>query len=157
MSLKEIKRNPWPYAIIAYFVVFISAMTTWVVVAMGNDMDLVRKDYYEHEIRFQQQIDKVQRTAREAKGTTVKYDFEAQQMNIALPMNSDQTARGSIKLYRPSNARLDQTITLAVDNNGRQSLPTDSLQPGFWRVQISWNSGGEDYYFEQPIVVAPKS
>ena len=51
-------RNPWPYAIIAWFVIFITAMTVWAVVATRNSMDLVRKDYYEEELRHQQQIER---------------------------------------------------------------------------------------------------
>ena len=39
-SLRQ--RNPWPFAIVLFFVVFISSMAAWITVAVRNDMDLVR-------------------------------------------------------------------------------------------------------------------
>ena len=156
MNWNTIRSNPWPYAIIGYFVIFISAMSAWVVVAVRNDMDLVRDDYYEHEIRYQQQLDSLNRTARRAEDVSVAYNYEAQRVEIKLPFSAKEIPEGKIKFYRPSDATKDKVVNLALDTNGRQTVPTEALQGGFWRVQISWKTNGEDYYFEQPVVVSPK-
>ena len=55
-------RNPWPIAIVSYFIIFIAFIAWFITFAMRQKMDLVRDDYYDQEIRFQQQIDRVQRT-----------------------------------------------------------------------------------------------
>src|ERR1043166_2848691 len=45
-------RNPWPTAIIGYFVVFISFLIGFVAFASRQKVDLVQKDYYAEEILF---------------------------------------------------------------------------------------------------------
>ena len=42
MNLQTIRTNPWPYAIIGWFLLFGSGMAAWVVVAVRNDPELVR-------------------------------------------------------------------------------------------------------------------
>src|SRR5947207_839195 len=61
-TMTKPRRNPWPIAIIAYFAVFISFIVTFIVWASHQRVDLVRADYYEAEIKFQQQIDRVERS-----------------------------------------------------------------------------------------------
>ena len=41
--------NPWPWAIIGFFVVFVSCVFSFVIFATHQPMDLVRQDYYEEE------------------------------------------------------------------------------------------------------------
>ena len=43
--------NPWPYAVIGFFVVFISLIVIFIVFSLGQEIQLVRPDYYEEEIR----------------------------------------------------------------------------------------------------------
>lgn len=155
MNLEKIKRNPWPYAIIAYFVVFITAMACWVVVAMRNNMELVRKDYYEHEIQYQRQIDKAKRTAALGREISITYKMEDNLVEITLPRNENSEPQGIITFYRPSDARLDRSIPVAIDHNGKQLIATGGLEGGLWRVQVSWKAGEEDYYFERPVVLGP--
>jgi hypothetical protein len=155
--IKTLRLNPWPYAIIGYFIVFISAMATWVVVAVRNDMQLVRKDYYEHEIRYQEQLDSMERTRGITKSVSVEYQPLSQCMEISLPARPGRNTSGTIKLYRPSDSSLDRSVILTLDSRGKQRVPAAALSSGLWRVQISWNTAGEDFYFEQPIVIAPRT
>src|SRR6476646_9736469 len=97
------KNNPWPYAIAAYFLVFITGMVAWVSFAMGHNDQLVRPDYYEHEIKYQDHIDSVARTAAVKPNIDVNYDLGKQTIAIHLPVHS---LEGRIQLYRPSDLKL---------------------------------------------------
>ena len=102
--IKKIRNNPWPYAIVAYFALFITGMGSWITFAMRNDMELERTDYYEHEIRFQSQIDRVARTAGFRKQVRLEYVPEQQVLNITLPKAHAMiagTTSGEIHIYRP--------------------------------------------------------
>ncbi|MGZ8939585.1 MAG: FixH family protein, partial [Limisphaerales bacterium] len=84
------KRNYWPHAIIAYFVIFITGVATWVTFAMRHNDQLVRTDYYEHEIKYQNQIDRLARTA--AGVAVIQYDRNIQAILVGLPTNINPQA-----------------------------------------------------------------
>src|SRR5262245_2453479 len=149
------KRNFWPHAIIAYFVLFVAGVVTWIVFAIHHEDQLVRPDYYEHEMRFQQQIDRVARTAALRSAVQIAYHPADQTISLTLPSNhTTETTQGTIQFYRPSDARLDREIKLALDPHGSQTISVADLQAGFWKVHLSWKVGGSDYYFDQPLVLA---
>lgn len=151
------KRNIWPYAIIAYFAVFITGMVTWVAFAMRHDDQLVRPDYYEHEINYQKQIDRISCTAVHAPSARISYDARNQQISLKLPDNIPGTElNGSIHLYRPADARLDQKIPLQILADGSQQVDVSKLQSGFWKVLVSWRVAGREFYLEEPVVILGK-
>src|SRR5262245_20652290 len=103
-----VSRNPWPWAIIAWFLVFGSALGAWVAVALRQNMDLVRADYYEAEIRYQQQVERLQRTARAGQEMHIAYDAARREVALCLPAaHRANQPDGRIHFYRPSNAALD--------------------------------------------------
>src|SRR5688572_10145882 len=117
----NMKRNYWPYAIIGYFVIFITGVVTWVSFAMRHDDQLVRPDYYEHEIKYQNQIDRLARTTPGQ--ASVTYEPRTQTVSVQLPSHlKPHEVQGSIHLYRPSDARLDQKFPLALTEAGTQKL-----------------------------------
>ncbi|MBI5802256.1 MAG: FixH family protein [Verrucomicrobia bacterium] len=148
-------RSPWPYAIIAWFALFGSAMAAWIVVALRQDMDLVRTDYYEHEMRYQQQIDRQARTQPLKSQVKVGYDATLQRITVALPASHATQARGRISIYRPSDAKLDRDLKLSLNPAGEQMLDTKPLRPGLWKVRVQWTVSGEDYFFDQTVILAP--
>jgi nitrogen fixation protein FixH len=145
-------RSPWPIAITALFIVFALYLAGFIVWAVGQKQDLVAADYYEREVRYQDQLDRLHRTALLAPGTTVAFDAAARTCRIALPA-SHAAATGRIHFYRPSNARLDQSFPLALAADGTQVIPTDRLAAGRWKVRVEWQVGGQDFYVEQPLEV----
>ena len=93
MNLQTIRTNPWPYAIIGWFLLFGSGMAAWVVVAVRNDPELVRPDYYEQEIAYQKQIDRLNRTASVRGEVSVAYDYSRNQVTLQLPPTHLSTNR----------------------------------------------------------------
>jgi hypothetical protein len=147
--------NPWPYGIIAFFILLFCGLATVVVIAATHRDSLVSGNYYEQEIHFQNHIDGVAR-AQQA-GATLAFDAAASRFTIALPvalLGSDLS--GQIELYRPSAAGLDQRIRLQPDARGAQTLDLAGLTPGLWVVRVSWNRGKLDYFLDQKIVIAAK-
>jgi nitrogen fixation protein FixH len=151
-------RNLWPLGIILTLVFFFAGTVGLIVMACSQHADLVRPDYYEQELKFQNRIDQVERTHRAATQATVAFDAAAKSIVISLP--PDQAAReltGRIELYRPSAAGLDRTITLAPDPKGVQRLDAAGLAPGLWKVRVSWTVEQKDYYLDQKVVVGSKN
>jgi hypothetical protein len=141
------KRNPWPYAIVAYFVIFITAMTIWIVFAVRNDQQLVRKDYYEQELKFQKDIDGQNRAANV--NVFVNYDAAKQTVTVTLP---GAAATGSIYFYRPSNAKLDCEFTLAL-KNGAQPIDVANFQSGLWKIRLHWTANSAEFRYDKSLVL----
>ena len=150
--------NPWPLGIVLAFAVFIAGTATLVVLACSQRSDLVRADYYEQEILHQQQIDRLERTQRSAPDARVTYDRARARLEVSLPASQAlRGPQGRIHLYRPSAANLDRYIPLDLDASGQQTLDATDLEPGLWRVRVSWSVDQEDFQLDQRLVVEPKS
>jgi hypothetical protein len=146
-------RNLWPYAIIAWFVIFAAAMAAWITVAVRQNMDLVRTDYYEEEVRFQRQLDRLNRTAGIRSEVAINYDAPKREVTLRLPAaHLAALPNGEVHFYRPSNASLDFRVPLAVDAAGLQRIGTETLRGGLWKVRVQWSAAGQDYFFEQVLV-----
>ena len=141
-------------AIIANFVVFIAFIICFTVFASRQKMDLVRHDYYDDEVRYQQQLDRLNRTQPLAPQLAVQYDAARRQITIALPSaHAGKLVTGEIRFYRPSEERLDRDVQLAVDAQGVQRVDARALQAGHWKVRVYWKVDGQEYFFTRPLLV----
>jgi nitrogen fixation protein FixH len=141
------KKNPWPVAIIGYFIVFIGVMATWIAFAVRNDDELVRADYYEHELKFQSEIDRASRGL----AARIKLDYHSTSHSLLVALPREASA-GSIFFYRPSDSKLDREISLTL-TDGAQTLDTRNLQPGLWKVRLTWTADGVEFRHDQALVL----
>lgn len=145
-------RSFWPYAIMIWMALFAAGIFSFIVVAQRNHVDLVGPDYYDQEIKFQQQIDRVANTRAVQREVSIRY--AAGEIDIALPAeHARRNLTGTVQLYRPSDASLDQNVPLAVGETGGQKIDAKTLRPGLWKVRVTWKVGAEEYYFAQSVVV----
>jgi len=150
--------NPWPLGIVVFFAVAICAAVVFVVFCQRHKVDLVTSDYYEEEIRYQDQLDRMHRAASLEAPARVGYDAEAGRLTVNLPPDHlAKTPKGWIQLYRPSSAGLDQKIPLQVDMLGAQVIDVSGLAEGLWHIRVSWSASGADYYYDQKLVVGQKA
>lgn len=150
--------NPWPFGIILAFVLFIAGTAGLVVLACSQRSDLVRADYYDQEVRYQEQLDRMARTRQAAPSTRATYDPVRRCITVVLPADQARAVtQGHIHLYRPSAAHLDRQITLELDATGQQRLDARDLLPGLWKVRVSWQIDRQEFFYEQRLVLDPPS
>ena len=146
-------RNLWPASIVGFFVIAIVFLVTFVAWAMRQREDLVSADYYEREVRYQQQLDSMNRSQNFAAHVLITFDPAWQAVVIKLPKDQRQGASGKVHLYRPSDARLDREMPLALNTDGVQKVDAKNLEGGLWKVRVKWNAGGQEYFLDQPVIV----
>src|SRR5438876_8003501 len=146
-------RNLWPLGIVLAFGIFITGTATLVVLACANKTDLVSADYYEQEIKYQGQLDRVERAKRLDQQASVSYNAGQKQITISLPPEHARNVTGSIHLYRPSAAGLDQRVKLELNTNGAQTIDASQLRAGFWKVKVLWSVGSEEYFIDEKVNV----
>jgi hypothetical protein len=148
--------NPWPVSIIAFFVVALIGCGTFVAYCNRHPADLVAADYYEQEVRYQGQIDRLQHAQQQAQPASVAYDPAARCIRLHLPRTSTPgQATGTIQLYRPSAINLDRQLKLATDAQGAQIIDATGLAAGLWKVRVFWNVGQQAYFMDQKVIIGP--
>jgi nitrogen fixation protein FixH len=147
--------DPWPLSIAAFFTVAIIGCSTFIAFCNRHPADLVAADYYEQEVRYQGQIDSLQRAQARAEQASVAFDAARKRIVVALPPDQFGTnITGTIQLYRPSAVNLDKQFQLAPDAAGVQAIDATTLAPGLWKVRVSWTVDKQDYFLDRKVVVA---
>jgi len=147
-------RNLWPFGILSAFALFIAGTAGLIVLACSHKVDLVSADYYEQEIRFQSQLDRLDRTHKLEQQACVSYDASAQRITISVPVQQAvHSISGQVQLYRPSAAGLDRHVKLAPDSRGFQSVDAAKLLPGLWKVRVLWTVENKEYFIDQSVIV----
>jgi len=148
------KTSFWPYAIIATFVLFAAYIGYMVQQAMRSNVDLVSADYYQQELKHQQRMKAVARTAALPAQVEVNYQSEDQALALQLPTTlASQLSTGKVQFFRPSDQTLDFTVPLQPAADGTQRLSTARLKPGLWRIRLDFEAGGQAYFVEREISV----
>jgi len=149
--------NPWPYALLGFFVLFISLIVFFIVFAVGQDMELVQPDYYEKEMSYQQQIDRENRTRSVRDEVAITYDPQGRAVGIRLPLEHvRKKLTGSIQFYRPSDSRLDHEVALDPGLDGRQRVTVAALTAGLWNLRMLWQVDGVEYFTKRTVIIAAR-
>jgi nitrogen fixation protein FixH len=150
--------NPWPVGIVVFFALAIMGCAGFVAFCSRHPADLVAADYYEQEVRYQAQIDRVLNVSEQARGTAITYDPTAGLIAISIPQTrGEATPVGRVELYRPSSAALDRQLKLEPNANGLQTIDARALQPGLWKVRVTWKVDQKDYFIDKKIIIGSPS
>lgn len=148
------KSNRWPVGITVVYISFLLIVIGIVIFSTYHRVDLVHEDYYEQEIKYQQQIDRINRAA--ALGNTVEwnYDEKLRSVTLSFPKKFNaQKVEGRILFFRPSDARQDKLISLKLSPDNIQVISTNHLIPGLWKLKIFWKVEDMDFYYEGILII----
>ncbi len=147
-------RNLWPLGIVLALGLFAAGTLALIVIASSQRVDLVSADYYEQEIRFQDQLDRLNRTALIGDHVKVAYDAATRRITISLPTeHASADTAGRIQLYRPSATGMDRELALDLDAAGGQSVDAAALLPGLWKVRVHWTARNQEYFADRSVMV----
>jgi hypothetical protein len=138
----------WGVKIAIFYLGFVIMVLASVFFAMNQKVDLVTDNYYEKELKHQEQIDKLQRT--KALNEKTEIQLTEKQIRIKFPVLPDKSnQKNTILFYRPSDLSKDLKIPISTDSLGIQFVPTEKLAKGFWKIKLNWVSNGVEYYDEE--------
>lgn len=143
----RIKGN-WAAGIVILYGGFAVFIVGFLVFASFQKVELVAPDYYEQEIRYEEQLERIRRTKGLPDGLT--WSLAARELTVQFPETlRGKTVSGTIVLYRASDASADRRIPVAIDANLRQIVPLHNLRTGHWRVKLEWKVDSQSYYDEE--------
>lgn len=142
----------WGVRIVILYSGFVAMIVLLVSLTMRENVDLVAKDYYEQELKYQDRIDQIERTRLlneqltwETKDGVIAFDFPE--------AFSAKDLQGKISFFMPADATKDKEWPVQVNEQGMQEIPLNGLSKGVYKMQVFWNASGTDYYNEGVIRV----
>lgn len=143
--MNDRKKSSWPFAIALVYALFAAGMIGVVIFAVRHPSDLVSRDYYQKEIRYQQQIDSEKRAQNDPDAPTVAINDRLCIIHYpGIPPEG-----GAIKLYRPSDEALDRSMPMKLDDQQNQTVDLAGISAGLWRLRLEWTRNGQDYSREE--------
>ncbi len=142
----------WGTGIVLSFIAFIVFILYFVVLSFrdpASNHDLVTEDYYQKELKYQDDLDAAENLEKAGGGMQVVLVEEGLQIQFPEYMEPDQI-QGTVSLYRPSNKQLD--FKTPIQLTARQLLiPKSRLLDGRWDIRVEWTYEGKRYLFQQKL------
>ncbi|MCU7496790.1 MAG: hypothetical protein HF314_10935 [Ignavibacteria bacterium] len=139
----------WGLKIFFLFGAFILGIVSMVAFYMGQEIDLVSKEYYNDEINYQEKLDKLKRTRLLKEN--VKFTFSGENVRITFPKAAEKVVSGKIHFYRPSDSNCDFSFPVQVDSEYNQSVDFHGREKGLWKIEMNWKNGNSEYLEEEMI------
>ena len=138
----------WGNKIALSFILFAAFIGYMVVKAFQEDFDLVAEDYYAQEINYQQKLNKLSNASES--GKEVQVSQKGGEVLLTFP---DKRTSGKIHFYHPSRKIFDRTFEIRLADGLTQKIDRSELMAGSYRVNISWTTGGKEFYQQSRIYI----
>ena len=143
----------WGNKLILVFIGFAGLMATLVYKAVHTPFELVRKEYYQDELRYQ---DKIDGRANAALLSAVSVTEAENALVIQLPKEMNGMAlEGELWLYCKTAAARDIRLPLLPDAQGRVMIERKKLLANQYLLKLSWETADKKYYMEKEITINP--
>jgi nitrogen fixation protein FixH len=129
---------------ILYFVIKVQSNSKY-------DNELVVEEYYKHDARFQEEMERVQNAQDLDQKPIITKTEEG--ITIEFPQNfKANQIKGIVSLYRPSNKKLDFDTPISL-SNPTLLIPKSKLVGGQWDINMEWQYAGKKYLTKEPIYI----
>ena len=139
----------WGYKIMFVYIAFVVGMGFLVYKASSQKFDLVTKDYYDQELKYQQVIDQAANSSRLSAPVTVERNEG--ELKLIFPGEMENKKKlVDFYLYYAADAKKDFRRSFELHENELvQALPVG--MKGMYELKLSWETGGVKYYFEKKL------
>jgi hypothetical protein len=142
----------WGTKLMLVFGCFVAAMIALIVMSMKQKVQLVAKDYYKDELRYQQVINAT--SSANALSTKVTVRKQSGFIIIQLPQEmAGEKVNGTIHFYCAAEAAKDKELQLHINDAAQQQISLQQFLTGNYIIKIEWTHNGKQYYTEQPLTI----
>ena len=142
----------WGYAILIFFICYISLLIFTVMKSLTIDHSLVADDYYQHDITYQKKYDAISNRKFLKSDLDIRYNTGEKELNLDFG-KEDVSVTGKVVFYRASSKRDDFGDEFRLINDRLYKLKTNQLRPGKWKVKVEWRDEEREYYKEEEIYI----
>jgi len=142
----------WGQKLIMVFIVFAIGMIYLVYRCIHVNTDLVTKEYYKDELKYQDVIDGTRMANALSGRVQLNQDNEAITVQLPAEMKNERVS-GKIWFYCAADAKKDRHISIEMDADAMQQISKKVLRPGSYTVKLNWKSNNKNYYTEQTLTI----
>jgi len=135
--------------IVVAFISFAAYIAVLVIVCVRQDVNLVSKDYYRDELKYQEKLDQINNASHLENLPFIEIGNGLAKISF---VKNQHIQKGRLKIQRPSNEKLDRTYSLTPDQS-IQEFNLGNWQPGLYRASVTWTMDDKEYYFEKQIIL----
>lgn len=142
----------WGHKIAIIYGLFMAFMIGMLFLSRGYDHELVTEDYYAQELAYQNKIDAGKNLA--SADFKVKVEMVEGKLRLLFEeMPSTSNLSGEVKLYKPDDERLDETLPLKIQEGTNWMDIDSSNRSGRYKLKLSFQHEGKSFYKEKDLVL----
>jgi len=142
----------WGWKIVILYCSFVAMMLFMVFLSVRENIDLVADNYYEQDLKYETQIQKIKNAKSLQNDISLNYEADKKLLVFEYP-NLEEKLQGNITFFRPSDRKLDFETPIDADSTNKQSISASNLKSGLWRVKIEWSTGKTPFYTEHTVFI----
>jgi hypothetical protein len=144
-----LKKINWGTRIAFIYGCFVLLIAALVYGSMRQRSDLVSKDYYEQELKYQSVI----AASKNQSSLSEPVSISADDMTLTIKFPAEFTEKaiiGNVYFYSPVNEKWDRSFDLVIADN-KMLVPLQKLVTTKYNVKLKWSLDGKNYYQESEI------
>lgn len=146
------KKFNWGHKIAILYIGFVILILSFVFRSLNQTVDLVCKDYYEKEIKYQSKIEQMKNLNE--LGEDISTEQNKSEIIVTFPKSQlNQEVSGSIHFYNPSDSKKDFVTEIKTDESKKQTISKTFLNKGYYKIQIEWKANQKEFYSENKLVI----
>jgi hypothetical protein len=143
------KKLNWGHSIFFIYSAFVVAILFMVYQSTQQTYDLVEKDYYAAELKYQDVIDASARAKALGGDFIVKYESDSIKLILPSPFKGVNVL-GKVQLYFAADKQQDKTYEFET-LNAYAAFKTEKQNKGLYTIKLDIVKSGVAYYYEQKI------
>ena len=141
----------WGTGIAIFLAVYMLGIIGMVIFSFQEDVNLVSEDYYQKELEYEDQIQRIRNTNKLPAQPVLIFNRQAEAVLLTFPDQLSPVA-GGVHFFRPSDFSKDKNYQLSLNQENQQTFDLTNMDTGMWRVKLVWEAEGQSYYKEFVIV-----
>ena len=142
----------WGNRLLLVFLAFGGLMFYLAYRSFHVNVELVEKDYYKSELKYQGVIDETNRA--NALSSKILLNQDDKFITVQFPAEMKNTAiTGTAWFYCAADSKRDRHLDLKINGTTQQQIDRIKFVPGSYTVKIEWNSNNQQYYSEEKLTI----
>ena len=143
----------WGTGIFLFYTLFAFSLFYQVYKSTQYDHSLVIDNYYEKDLAYQSQFEKMENSLHLEQGLQINHFPKAKLITLEFPKTINAIT-GTVHFYRANDKSKDLTIPIQTDPNNTMEIPAEPFVAGQWKIEIDWQANKKGY-FDQKILKIP--
>lgn len=141
----------WGYKILFVYLFFIAGILVLVYKSSSEKVDLVTKNYYQQELKYEQKIDEAERA--QSLSSPLQYEVNSNKVLITFPEEmKGKTITAHTLLYYAADETRDSVYNLET-NTGKLTMVLPVTDKGMYELKMDWKVDTIKYYSEHKVLI----